>query len=236
MTSFGHAATWCRRWTRPCRRTPPAGCPGCAGRRSRCSPGSARTTARGWTPPPGASTKNWDHAAQGVVGNLRALSALLSNDPRVAQVVGELSLHSPAFSALWARYHVRSPTSEDKQPWHPLVGGMRLPYEASTLTSSPGRQLFVYSAQPGTPSADALVLPGSLAGDTLTEDPVPSVEGAPPGPLTPPRPGAASGMPPEDPAARRRGARGRRLHAATSAARNGWIRASRASGRSSGMM
>ncbi|ANP50033.1 transcriptional regulator with XRE-family HTH domain [Streptomyces griseochromogenes] len=120
--------------------------------------------------------RDWDHAAQGVVGNLRALSAPFPNDPRVAQVVGEVSLHSPAFAALWARYEVRPRTSEDKHLWHPLVGGMRLHYEAFTVTSAPGQQLFVYSAEPGTPSADALVLLRSLAGDTLAEHSAPGVE------------------------------------------------------------
>ncbi|MFB8179585.1 hypothetical protein ACFC8N_26890 [Streptomyces sp. NPDC055966] len=37
----------------------------------------------------------------------------------------------------------------------------------------------VCSPQPGTPSADALVLLRSPAGDTLAEDPVPGVEGPP---------------------------------------------------------
>lgn len=109
--------------------------------------------------------QDWEHAAQGVVGNLRALSAPFPNDPRVAQVVGELSIHSPAFAALWAKYEVRPRTSEGKHLWHPQIGEMHLHYEAFTITSTPGQQLFVYSAEPGTPSADALVLLRGLAAD-----------------------------------------------------------------------
>ncbi|MEU7061348.1 hypothetical protein [Streptomyces sp. NPDC046197] len=48
---------------------------------------------------------------------------------------------------------------------------MRLHYEVFKVTSAVGRQLFVYSAQPGTPGADALMLLRSLAGDTLTDYP-----------------------------------------------------------------
>jgi transcriptional regulator with XRE-family HTH domain len=114
--------------------------------------------------------QDWDHAAHGVVGNLRALSAPFPNDSRVAQIVGELSIHSPAFVALWAKYEVRPRTSEDKHLWHPQVGGMHLHYEAFTVTSAPGQQLFAYSAEPGTPSADALVLLRGLAADATTYD------------------------------------------------------------------
>ncbi len=42
---------------------------------------------------------------------------------------------------------------------------MYLHYESFTVASAPGQRLLVYSAEPGTPSADALVLLRALADD-----------------------------------------------------------------------
>ncbi|MGF1427204.1 helix-turn-helix domain-containing protein [Kitasatospora sp. LaBMicrA B282] len=109
--------------------------------------------------------QDWERAARSMVSNLRAQAAPFPDDPRVTQVIGELSLRSPAFADLWARYDVRPCTSDDKPLWHPQVGDLAVHYEAFTVTSAPGQRLLVYSAEPGTPSADALVLLRTLAED-----------------------------------------------------------------------
>ncbi|ANP52209.1 hypothetical protein J2Z21_009506 [Streptomyces griseochromogenes] len=121
------------------------------------------------------------------MGNLRALSALFPNDPRVTEIVGQLAMHSPAFATLWARYEVRLRTSEDKRLFHPQVGEMRLHYEAFTVTSARGQQLFVYSAEPGTPSADALILLRGIAAEALADRPLPYERRTVPTPLRTPR-------------------------------------------------
>ncbi|MGW7386429.1 helix-turn-helix domain-containing protein [Streptomyces sp. NPDC054794] len=115
--------------------------------------------------------QDWERAARGMVSNLRAQAAPYPDDPRVAQVIGELCLHSPAFADLWARYEVRPCTSDDKPLWHSQVGEMYLHYESFTVASAPGQRLLVYSAEPGTPSADALVLLRTLADDARTAPP-----------------------------------------------------------------
>ncbi|MEU5534352.1 helix-turn-helix transcriptional regulator [Streptomyces sp. NPDC020362] len=109
--------------------------------------------------------RDWERAARGVVSNLRAQAAPYPDDPRITQVIGELCLRSPAFADLWARYEVRPCTSDDKPLWHSQVGEMYLHYESFTVASAPGQRLLVYSAEPGTPSADALVLLRALADD-----------------------------------------------------------------------
>ncbi|MFE3525267.1 helix-turn-helix transcriptional regulator [Streptomyces sp. NPDC059161] len=111
---------------------------------------------------------DWDHAARIAVGNLRASSSQFPQDERIERVVGELSVRSPAFTGLWARYEVRPRTHEDKHFRHPRVGEIRLHFEALAVTSAPGQHLSVYSAQPGSASADALVLLGRLSEQEAT--------------------------------------------------------------------
>ncbi|MFH8596846.1 helix-turn-helix domain-containing protein [Streptomyces rimosus] len=101
---------------------------------------------------------DWDRAARIAVGNLRASSSQFPKDERIERVVGELSVRSPAFTGLWARYEVRPRTHEDKHFRHPRVGEIRLHFEALAVTSTPGQHLSVYSAEPGSADADALVL------------------------------------------------------------------------------
>ncbi|MFD7015707.1 helix-turn-helix transcriptional regulator [Streptomyces sp. NPDC059928] len=111
---------------------------------------------------------DWEHAARIAVGNLRASSSRFPQDERIERVVGELSVRSPAFTGLWARYEVRPRTHEDKHFRHPRVGEIRLHFEALAVTSAPGQHLSVYSAQPGSASADALVLLGRLSEQEAT--------------------------------------------------------------------
>ncbi|OKH98988.1 transcriptional regulator [Streptomyces sp. CB02923] len=106
---------------------------------------------------------DWDRAARIAVGNLRASSSQFPRDERIERVVGELSVRSPAFTGLWARYEVRPRTHEDKHFRHPQVGEIRLHFEALAVTSAPGQHLSVYSAEPGSASADALALLGPLS-------------------------------------------------------------------------
>ncbi|MFF3277416.1 helix-turn-helix transcriptional regulator [Streptomyces chrestomyceticus] len=106
---------------------------------------------------------DWDRAARIAVGNLRASSSQFPQDERIERVVGELSVRSPAFAGLWARYEVRPRTREDKHFRHPQVGEICVHFEALAVTSAPGQHLSVYSAEPGSASADALVLLGRLS-------------------------------------------------------------------------
>ena len=106
---------------------------------------------------------DWDHAARIAVGNLRASSSRFPQDERIERVIGQLSVRSRAFTGLWARYEVRPRTHEDKHFRHPQVGELRLHFEALAVTSAPGQHLSVYSAEPGSADADALVLLGRLS-------------------------------------------------------------------------
>ncbi|WP_328603539.1 helix-turn-helix transcriptional regulator [Amycolatopsis sp. NBC_00345] len=101
---------------------------------------------------------DWDTASATAVNNLRASAARFPGDRRIEAVVGRLSVRSPAFATLWARYEVRPRTHEDKHFHHPQVGELYLHYEALAVTSAPGQHVSVYSAEPGSPSEDGLIL------------------------------------------------------------------------------
>jgi transcriptional regulator with XRE-family HTH domain len=106
---------------------------------------------------------NWDTAANVAVANLRAKSAKFADDELIERIVGELSVHSPAFAWLWAQYEVRPRTHEDKHFRHPRVGELHLHFESLAVTSAAGQHLSIYSAEPGSASADGLVLLRRLA-------------------------------------------------------------------------
>lgn len=122
---------------------------------------------------------DWEKAAHIAVGNLRASSSQFPGDERIERVVGELSVRSPAFGNLWARYEVRPRTHEDKHFRHPRVGKLRLHFEALAVTGAPGQHLSVYSAEPGSASADALDLLRRLAEQegASTDQDAPAEEG-----------------------------------------------------------
>jgi transcriptional regulator with XRE-family HTH domain len=106
---------------------------------------------------------DWDQAARVAVRNLRAATAV--PDERTEQIVGALTVRSPAFASLWARYEVGPRTQEDKHFRHPDVGEIRLHFEKLTIASAPGQHLSVYTAEPGSAAADSLALLTSLAAD-----------------------------------------------------------------------
>ncbi|MGW7696727.1 helix-turn-helix domain-containing protein [Streptomyces asiaticus] len=101
---------------------------------------------------------DWDKAAAIAVNNLRASAARFPDDERIGRVVGGLSVHSPAFATMWARYEIRPRTQEDKHFRHPQVGDLHLHFESLAVTSAPGQHLSVYSADPASADSDALIL------------------------------------------------------------------------------
>ncbi|MEU7665326.1 helix-turn-helix transcriptional regulator [Streptomyces lincolnensis] len=108
---------------------------------------------------------DWDRVAASTVGGLRAAVGTDLDDPRLVEVVGELSLKSETFRRLWARHDIRQKTHETKRFRHPVVGELTLHYESLTVNSAPGQQLVVYHADPGSPSEQALSLLGSYTAD-----------------------------------------------------------------------
>lgn len=117
------------------------------------------------------------HAAE-TVASLRATAGDL-DDPRLTELVGELSLKSDDFRRLWARHDIRGKTAGKKRFRNPMVGELTLAYETFAVNGAPGQLLVAYHAEPGSESERALTLLGSMVaiGDPiLREAPAPALD------------------------------------------------------------
>jgi transcriptional regulator with XRE-family HTH domain len=106
---------------------------------------------------------DWEDVARDTVATLRALTGTDLDDPRLTELVGELSLKSEEFRRLWARHDVREKTSGTKRFVHPVVGEVSLGYESFAIGGAPGQILVVYHTEPGGRDEQALKLLESVA-------------------------------------------------------------------------
>ncbi|PRY39659.1 helix-turn-helix transcriptional regulator [Umezawaea tangerina] len=106
--------------------------------------------------------RDWARIAEGCVAALRAANRD-PDDPRLVELVGELSVRSPEFARLWSRHDVRAKMATTKHLVHPAVGALALSFQNLTVADAPGQHLVVYHAAPGSPEEQALALLGSAA-------------------------------------------------------------------------
>ncbi|CAM5369793.1 XRE family transcriptional regulator OS=Streptomyces alboniger OX=132473 GN=CP975_22175 PE=4 SV=1 [Streptomyces alboniger] len=104
----------------------------------------------------------WDQVAEATVAHLRLAAGFRSGLPGLRQLVRSLTDRSPDFARLWNTHAVRAKTQGDKQFLHPDVGPLTLTYQVFDVRDAPGQQLVIYHAEPGSTSAQALELLGSL--------------------------------------------------------------------------
>jgi transcriptional regulator with XRE-family HTH domain len=108
---------------------------------------------------------DWDQAIGGMVAAFRASIGTDTDDPRIAQLVGELSLASEPFRRLWARHDVKPLTGAPVRMCHPVVGPLELRREKLPIGDSGGQLLVIYHAEPGSAAAQALAQLRALALD-----------------------------------------------------------------------
>ena len=106
---------------------------------------------------------DWESAAVNTVAGFRLASGAVSDDPRARALVRRLTERSPEFVAIWTRNQARGKSAEVKTFVHREVGELTLRMQTFDVRSSPGQQLVVYHAEPGSPSASAIRLLGTLA-------------------------------------------------------------------------
>ncbi|MGW4909150.1 helix-turn-helix transcriptional regulator [Streptomyces sp. NPDC004270] len=101
---------------------------------------------------------DWDNQVRGCVARLRAVAGTDPDAPDLTSLVGELLLKSPEFVKLWERYDVVGRKKIQKTFHHPQVGILTLSGQSMHLEGTPGQRLGVYTAEPGTPDHDAMLL------------------------------------------------------------------------------
>ncbi len=106
---------------------------------------------------------DWDRIARDIVASLRSAAGHDPYDRDLSDLVGELSTRSDEFRQLWARHDVRFHISGVKHLHHRDVGDLELNYERLEIVFDTDLIIFAYTADPGTRTADALKLLGSLA-------------------------------------------------------------------------
>jgi transcriptional regulator with XRE-family HTH domain len=116
---------------------------------------------------------DWDKNTQDLVAAMRGEAGRNPYDKRLTDLVGELSTRSERFRTLWAAHNVRYHRSGVKRLRHPVVGELQLTYEAFELPADPGLSMSTYTAEPGSPSADALRMLASWAATTAPPAPTP---------------------------------------------------------------
>ncbi len=89
---------------------------------------------------------------------MRAEAGRDPHDKALQDLVGELSTRSDHFRTLWAAHNVRTHGAGTKRFQHPVVGELVLSYEELAVTAEPGNVLLIYTAEPGSPSAERLRL------------------------------------------------------------------------------
>jgi transcriptional regulator with XRE-family HTH domain len=109
---------------------------------------------------------DWDKVTQEFVAAMRGDAGRNPFDKRLTDLVGELSTRSETFRTLWAAHDVRYHRTGVKRLHHPVVGDLELTYEAFELPADLGLQLSTYTAEPASPSEDALKLLATWAATT----------------------------------------------------------------------
>ena len=101
---------------------------------------------------------DWDTVANDSIGILRAEAGRDPYDRRLTDLIGELATRSEEFRVRWAAHDVRLHRTGTKRFHHRIVGDVTLDFDSLDLPGDPGQKLVVYTAEPGSPSRQALDL------------------------------------------------------------------------------
>ena len=99
---------------------------------------------------------DWPAKARAVVATLRMASGQYPDDPQLAALVGELTVKSPEFAAMWAAHRVKAGGDAVYEMRHPVVGAMTVTQQA--LHTETGEAVVVATTEPDSPSQAAMTL------------------------------------------------------------------------------
>ncbi|PZG23342.1 helix-turn-helix domain-containing protein [Nonomuraea aridisoli] len=105
----------------------------------------------------------WEYMAQAGVAQLRMEAARDPRDPRLMELVGELSVQDEDFRRWWGSHTVAVREMGTKVLRHPVAGDLTLDWSTLTFAPDPDQQLVTLTAEPGSPSHDGLRILASWA-------------------------------------------------------------------------
>ncbi|MEU4173298.1 helix-turn-helix transcriptional regulator [Streptomyces sp. NPDC026665] len=116
-----------------------------------------------------ARYQDWESVARDCVAFLRMDAARYPDDARLAALVGELSVKDEHFGRWWADHRVRAQQAGSKHFNHPLAGPLTLRFQTMDIRGAAHQTLLAYTAEPNSPSEEALrFLEGWASPDTLS--------------------------------------------------------------------
>lgn len=98
---------------------------------------------------------DWETVADDSVAALRVEAGHNPHDKSLTDLVGELATRSDEFRVRWGRHNVKHHRAAAKRLHSPLVGDIDLTGEAMELPGD-GLVIITYTAEPGSPAAEAL--------------------------------------------------------------------------------
>lgn len=98
----------------------------------------------------------WEGLSMRSIGLLRAQVGLHPDHPRAQELIAELSEKSDRFRQLWNRHDITGMTEGTHPLRHPIAGELSLHYAHFPLVGTDSHSIFLYYAEPGTPSESAL--------------------------------------------------------------------------------
>jgi transcriptional regulator with XRE-family HTH domain len=139
-------------------------------------PVSDRNLARYYLLDPQARERvgEWERLAAETVAVLRLEAGRHPNDRQLTDLIGELTVRSPEFSAWWNDHRVLRRTYGNKHYHHPLVGDLYFAYESFQVPGDSEQTLCVHNVEPGSETAQALRLLGSWTTPQPTQPSTPS--------------------------------------------------------------
>ena len=109
--------------------------------------------------------RDWNKVADDTVALLHAEAGRRPYDRRLSDLIGELSTRTNEFRGRWAAHYFHIHTTGAKLIHHPVVGDLDLWYESFPLALDLSQSLLTYTAEPGSPTQEALKPTGQLGRD-----------------------------------------------------------------------
>ncbi|AUI61114.1 helix-turn-helix domain-containing protein [Amycolatopsis sp. BJA-103] len=103
---------------------------------------------------------DWKRKIRAVVGNLRIAVGRHPDDPLLAELIGELTMKSTEFVALWGDHRVQPCDAAAYELHHPVVGPVTVTQQTLAIARSPDQLLIVCTTPAGSPGEQGLKLLG----------------------------------------------------------------------------